>query len=129
MTSDQQMKWQSSLRLWEKLKPLARERRHEPTPAENQLWQHLRSRQIQGAKFRRQHTIDKFIADFYCVEAHLLIEVDGPIHGYTQEDAIRQEYLESLGIKVLRFTNDEVFSAIESVIQRIAGALNTVILS
>jgi very-short-patch-repair endonuclease len=62
--------------LWEKLKPLARQKRHEPTPAENRLWEHIRNRQehirnrqIDNLKFRRQHPIDKFIVDFYCSDA------------------------------------------------------------
>jgi very-short-patch-repair endonuclease len=79
----------TSTELWEALKPLARQMRHNPTEAENVLWQRLRDKGI-GVKFRRQHAIDRFIVDFYCAKSQLLIEVDGEIHDYTQEeDAIR----------------------------------------
>jgi very-short-patch-repair endonuclease len=84
--------------------------RHPQTPAEATLWQILRNRQF-GFKFRRQHPIYKFIIDFYCAEAKLLIEVDGESHlGSDQEeyDNARTEYLQKLGYKVIRFTNDDV---------------------
>src|SRR5689334_5456897 len=91
--------------LWAKIKPLARQMRHEPTPAENVLWQKLRRKGVADAGFRRQHPIDRFIVDFYCHEARLVVEVDGSIHEYTQEeDALRQEFLESLGLRVIRFS-------------------------
>ena len=107
--------------LWAKLKPLARQMRHEPTPTENILWECLRNRQIAGLKFRRQHSIDRFIADFYCADAQIIVEVDGAVHQYTpEEDAIRQEYLESLGFRVLRFTNDDVEQRLDAVVQVIA---------
>jgi very-short-patch-repair endonuclease len=110
--------------LWEKLKPLARQMRHEPTPAENALWAKLRNRRLNDSKFRRQHAVYRFIVDFYCAEARLIIEVDGDIHDYTQaEDAIRQEFLESLGLLVIRFTNDEVFHQIDGVLDVIAEYL------
>jgi len=119
--------WYTPPHLWEKLKPLAREMRRNPTPAEKKLWQHLRRRQLLGYKFRRQHAIDRFIVDFYCQEAKLVVEVDGPIHQYTpQEDAIRREFLESLGLRVIRFTNEQVLSNIESVLEAIASALQEV---
>src|SRR5687768_11406422 len=90
--------------LWEKLKPLARQMRREPTFAENALWQHLRGRKTAGAKFRRQHAIDRFIVDFFCHEARLIIEVDGQIHDYTpEEDSIRQAFLEACDYIVIRF--------------------------
>jgi very-short-patch-repair endonuclease len=114
----------SSPELWEKLKPLAREKRHESTPAEDYLWQQLRGRQVGNAKFRRQHTIGRFIVDFFCVQAKLVIEVDGEIHQYTQEeDAIRQEFIEAHGFTVLRFTNDKVLTHIHTVIQTISAYL------
>jgi very-short-patch-repair endonuclease len=98
--------------------------RHEPTPAEKQLWQKLRNKQILGFKFRRQHSIDRFIVDFYCSEVGLVVEVDGAIHDYTQkEDRLRQDFLESLGLRVLRFTNAEVLTSMDGVLQVIAGYL------
>ena len=99
--------------------------RKHPTPAENALWQRLRRRQL-GVKFRRQHAIGPFIVDFYCAEAALVVEVDGPIHQYTaEEDAIRQEFLEAQGLRVLRFTNAEVENDIEGVLNRIRTALQS----
>jgi very-short-patch-repair endonuclease len=112
--------WRTPPELWEKLRPLARQKRHEPTPAENMLWQRLRRNQM-GAHFRRQQTIERFIVDFYCAAIKLVIEVDGSIHDYTQEeDAIRQEYLESRGLRVLRVSNDDVLRDVEIVIVLIA---------
>jgi adenine-specific DNA-methyltransferase len=102
--------------LWDKLKPLARQMRHEPTEAEDHLWQALRRKSLDGWKFRRQHTIERFIVDFYCPEARLVIEVDGEIHQYTiAEDAARTELLEMLGMRVLRFSNGDVLNGLESV--------------
>jgi len=119
--SEQSARWQTSPELWEKLKPLSRQKRSDPTPAEDCLWEHLRNRQVLGHKFRRQHPIDKFIIDFYCIEVQLAIEVDGPIHEYTsEEDAVRQEYLESLGVQVVRFTNEAVLTSPELVVEQIA---------
>ncbi len=98
--------------------------RHEPTPAEDALWQRLRSRRLNGAKFRRQYSVDRFIVDFYCPLARLVVEVDGAIHDYTpDEDAIRQEFLESQGILVARFTNGDVIQSIEAVLERIGELL------
>jgi len=115
--------------LWEKLKPLVREKRREPTIAENHLWQCLRNRQLNGLKFRRQVVIDRFIVDFYCPELQLVIEVDGSIHDYTQEeDAIRQQVIESYSTVFLRFTNDEVLNHTSSSldeIKHIAASLQT----
>jgi very-short-patch-repair endonuclease len=113
-------KWRPSPHRWEKIKPLARQMRHEPTPAEDQLWAYLRNRQLMGVKFRRRHGIGKFVVDFYSAEAHLVVEVDGPIHEYTaEEDPIRQEFLENLGFKVFRFTNQEILNSPEHVIEQI----------
>ncbi|XWK90026.1 MAG: endonuclease domain-containing protein [Phormidium sp.] len=116
--------WHTTPELWQKLKPLGRQMRCEPTPAEEKLWQKLRNKQLLGFKFRRQHSIDRFIVDFYCGQANLIIEVDGSIHEYTQmEDAIRQEFLESLGFRVIRFRNEEVLNSIDGVLEKIAGEL------
>ncbi|NBD36595.1 MAG: DUF559 domain-containing protein [Chloroflexi bacterium] len=98
--------------------------RKHPTPAEDALWQQLRKRQVAGVKFRRQHIIDRFIVDFYAAEPGLVIEVDGPIHQSTrEEDALRQGSLESLGLRVLRFTNEQVLHNITAVIAAITTAL------
>jgi very-short-patch-repair endonuclease len=113
--------WRTPPELWQKLKPLARQMRHNPTAAEDKLWQHLRNKQLLGYKFRRQHAIDRFIVDFYCREACLVVEVDGSSHDYTQqEDAIRQEFLESQGLRIIRFTNDQVLNQTGAVLEQIA---------
>ena len=113
--------------LWEKLKPLARQMRHEPTPAEQRLWGYLRGRRLAGKKFRRQHAIDRFIVDFFCAETRLVIEVDGPIHDYTQEeDAIRQAYLEEVqGLRVIRFRNEAVLEEPERVLAEIEAIVTS----
>jgi very-short-patch-repair endonuclease len=101
------------------LRRQAKAMRREPTRAEAKLWEALRNRQ-RGAKIRRQFPIDRYIVDFYCAEARLAIEVDGGIHRErTEEDANRQAFLELLGVRVIRFTNDEVTGQIDSVLQRI----------
>lgn len=115
--------WHSKTELWEKLKPLAREMRKEPTVAEKALWQRLNHKQV-GVKFRRQHAFDRFIVDFYAHDPQIVIEVDGPTHDYTEaEDAVRQAFLESLGLRVLRFTNQQVLSNMEGVLAAIVEAL------
>ena len=112
--------WKTSSELWDKLKPLAREMRHTPTAAENKLWQALRRHQLDGLQFRRQQAFDRFIVDFYCSMAKLVIEVVGPIHERTaEEDALRQELLEGLGLTVLRFSNDAVLRGIDTVLDQI----------
>ena len=84
----------------------------------------MRNRQVSRAKFRRQHSIDRFIVDFYCHEARLVIEVDGFIHDYTnEEDTIPQEFLESLGFTVIRFTNNDILKLLDKVIDHIAEIL------
>ncbi|MBL8147419.1 MAG: endonuclease domain-containing protein [Anaerolineae bacterium] len=109
---------------WATHKPLARQMRHEPTAAEDALWQRLRNRQVGGAKFRRQYAIEYFIVDFVCMEQRLIVEVDGSVHDLQAEyDADRQAVLESKGFRVLRFTNDDVFRAMPATLATIAEAL------
>ncbi len=111
---------------WTRLKPLARQMRHEPTSAEQKLWNRIRNRQIGTAKFRRQYTIDRFIVDFVCLEHRLIIEVDGDIHDQQQEhDAVRQEFLESLGFRMIRFSNGDVLGSLEAVAEAIGNALES----
>ena len=86
------------------------------------LWNELRNRKLEGLKFRRQHPIGEYIADFYCHEYALLIEVDGGIHKTKEAreyDAVRDQYMSAINIKVLRLTNDEIINSINSVLQRI----------
>ena len=128
MSDDSRPQFTSSPKQWDKLKPLAREMRHEPTAAEAIVWQRIRNRRIGGAKFRRQHSIDGFIVDFVCIEHRLIIEVDGAIHEQAEHkgyDAQRQTWLESRGFRVLRFTNAEVVQSIEAVAEMIGEALET----
>ena len=97
----------------------ARNNRKIATKAEEMMWQALRGKKVNGLKFRRQHPISTFIADFYCHEKQVVIEVDGEYHfqnDQPQYDAWRTEILEDLGVKVIRFSNQEVEDDIVSVI-------------
>lgn len=96
--------------------------RREATPAEARLWSALRGRRLAGAKFRRQMWVGGFIADFCCVEARLIVEVDGSQHGGAR-DARRDAMLNAAGYRVLRFWNNEVVDDLESVLVAIAGSL------
>jgi very-short-patch-repair endonuclease len=103
-----------------------RETRHNPTPAENILWQALRHNQLLGLHFRRQHAIHPFIVDFVCLSHHLIIEVDGGIHDLPEQarlDHERQSYLESLGFRVLRFRNEAIMSDLQQVLNCIREAV------
>src|SRR5687767_4594754 len=94
----------------------ARSLRKEMTDAERKLWRHLRSGQLAGMKFRRQHPLPPCIADFCCRDARLVIELDGSQH--TQEsDAARTRFLEVNGYKVLRFWNNDVLLQTDAVIE------------
>ena len=92
------------------------------TDAEDIIWQSLRNRKILGFKFRRQHPLGIYIADFYCFEAKLVIEIDGGIHNQAENkeyDENRSIELEELGITVIRFTNKEVEDNLEKVLNSI----------
>ncbi len=98
----------------------AKQLRENMTAAEMSLWLHLRDG-LCGYKFRRQHPIGVYIADFYCHKAKLIIELDGSIHNQDnakKNDATRQEDLEKWGYVVIRFTNDEVFRQLEFVVKK-----------
>lgn len=104
----------------------ARKLRQTTTDAEELLWPALRSRRLAGYKFRRQHPILNFIADFYCHEAALVVEIDGTIHDQADQaeyDASRTFVLAEHGIRVIRFTNDEVETAMPFVLQKILECL------
>jgi very-short-patch-repair endonuclease len=116
----------ASTDLWSRLRPIVRASRAQPTEAEDVLWQGLRRHSVAGFKFRRQHVIDRFVADFYCAKARLVIEVDGPIHDFSrEEDAMRQQFLESLHLRVLRFNNDEVLGDLDGVLRRIEDVVTS----
>jgi very-short-patch-repair endonuclease len=98
----------------------AKELRQQMTPAERKLWAVLRTNQLGGIHFRRQQVIKGFIVDFYCHSASVCIEVDGGIHETQKEyDAVRTQAIESIGLRVIRFTNDEVINHFNAVLQRI----------
>src|SRR5260221_7175926 len=102
----------------------ARELRREMTPAEKILWEELRANKL-GVHFRMQQVIAGFIVDFYCHKAALVIEADGDIHDLQQdEDARREKALSEMGLKIVRFRNDEVMMNLSTVVERIRELLN-----
>ncbi len=102
------------------LRAFARELRVRQTDAENLLWGLLRNRRLLGSKFRRQYPINPYILDFYCHEAKLAVELDGGQHAEQRHyDQQRTAQLESCGILVLRFWNNEVLQQVESVLEKI----------
>jgi very-short-patch-repair endonuclease len=101
---------------------LAKEFRKTQTVAEKLLWDALRNHGFSNFKFRRQHPVKWFIADFYCHEVRLIIEVDGGIHKeyfQAEHDQGRTSEIETLGIHVIRFSNEEILSDLETVLQSI----------
>ena len=107
------------------LKEFAKKNRKEMTRSETTLWNALRKLAC-GFRFRRQHPIGDFIADFICLERRLVIEVDGGYHSTPEQqsdDAIRIEFLEHRGFTVIRFTNDEVDRNLQTVLQKIKEQL------
>jgi very-short-patch-repair endonuclease len=102
----------------------ARALRRQPTKAEDILWRQLRGSRFHGAKFRRQVPFDRYVVDFYCHAAKLVIELDGKQHEWFADyDAGRTAVLESVGVRVIRFTNDDVCGDLDSVLARIRAAL------
>ncbi|NQU27404.1 MAG: endonuclease domain-containing protein [Candidatus Marinimicrobia bacterium] len=105
------------------LKRLRRHLRNNPTPWEHKLWQHLKGRQLDGLKFRRQTSIGKYIVDFYCPENKLIVEVDGGGHfsqKQKQSDQLRQKELENEGFIVLRYLNTDIDENIAAVLDDIS---------
>jgi len=108
------------------LKAFAREMRHAPTDAEQRLWHFLRNRRFAGFKFRRQHPMGNYIVDFICIEAELIVELDGGQHAQPpqeEKDRDRTRFLEERGFRVLRFWDNEVLTNTEGVLERILEAL------
>jgi very-short-patch-repair endonuclease len=104
---------------------LARRLRQEPTTAEQALWRAIRGRALEGLRFRRQHPIDRYVADFACLSLKLAIEVDGGVHGDDDQilhDLGRTEVIELQGWQVLRFSNEDVLGDIDRVVAEIVGA-------
>jgi cyclase len=104
---------------------MARELRDNLTEAEKALWEKLNRKQL-GVKFRRQHPINIYIADFYCHEVKLVIEVDGDYHLNTDQNALdelRSEDMATFGIEVVRFKNEEVLNETAIVVEEIKKAI------
>lgn len=94
------------------------------TDAERRLWRALRNRQLAGHKFRRQHPVPPYVADFACVERGLIVEVDGGQHSErTKADAARTQALQARGFRVLRVWNNEVMENLEGVLVAILAVL------
>lgn len=105
----------------------ARSLRKNETEAEKVLWSVLRGGKLGGHKFRRQHPVNHWIADFYCHKAKLVIEVDGPVHDLKlqrESDDGRTFELEQLGVKVIRFRNEKVLNDLNGVLDEIRKHLN-----
>ena len=114
------------------LKQLSRQLRESLTEAERHLWAKIRMKQLKGYQFYRQKPIGDYVVDFFCPKAKLAIEVDGSHHLVGEKieyDRIRDEYLSSLGLRVLRFTNTEVLTHIEGVVESIAEEMRKIPLS
>ncbi len=112
--------------LYDRLKSFAEEMRSNPTEAENILWNQLRTKQLEEYKFRRQHIVGQYIADFYCHSHHLIIEIDGLIHqlpDVKENDEYRTNWLEEHGYHVIRFTNNEIKADIDNVLLKIKQKL------
>lgn len=112
-----------------KLYEYGRMLRKETTEAEQKLWELIRGKKLNGLKFRRQHPLHNYIADFYCHDKKLVIEIDGAVHMTTDNaeyDKGRTYELQELGVTVTRFWNDEVMKNIESVIAKIKEVANNI---
>ena len=111
----------------EQLLKNARDMRKSPTKGEATLWEQLRNRKLNGAKFRRQQPFEGFILDFYCERFKLCVEVDGDIHDDPQQilyDDSRDRFLLEFGIRTVRFKNESLETDLATVLERISVALN-----
>jgi very-short-patch-repair endonuclease len=109
-----------------KLKKLSQELRKNMTDTENLLWSRLRMKQLKGFMFSRQKPLGEYIADFYCHKAKLVVEVDGGQHFSDERveyDKIRDDFMENMGLKVLRFTNTDVIDNLDGVVEVIESTL------
>jgi very-short-patch-repair endonuclease len=100
----------------------SREMRREPTEAEAILWEQLRGRRLNGWRFRRQHPYERFILDFYCADAKLIVEIDGAIHLTNKQqiyDRERTIWMEVSGFELIRFTNEQVLEQTGQVLAQI----------
>ena len=102
----------------------ARKLRRSTTDVERKLWHRIRDKQIEGFRFRRQRPVGRFIVDFICLDARLIVELDGGQHAENvAHDKKRSAFLESLGYRVLRFWNNEVIENMDGVLERLREAL------
>jgi len=118
---------------YENIKQITQRLRHEATPEEQKLWKYIRRKQLKGRKFLRQHAIvyesigDEhffYVPDFYCFKENLAIELDGKIHEFNKKrDERREEILNNMGIKILRFKNEEL-NNMDKVLQQISSVFN-----
>jgi very-short-patch-repair endonuclease len=107
----------------EQLVPARRRLRNALTPAEAALWSLLQRSKLRGRKFRRQHSIESYIVDFYCASENLVVELDGAAHdGAAQaaRDEVRTRFFESIGLRVVRIENQDVFENPDGVLALIA---------
>jgi len=102
----------------------ARALRRGQTDAERLLWYHLRGKRLQGHKFRRQHPYGRYILDFVCLEARLVIELDGGQHQGSANDRERDAWLETQGLQTLRFWNHDVLTQPDAVLERLYAVLS-----
>jgi len=107
----------------------ARVLRKSQTVAEKVLWDRIRQGKLDGFKFRRQHPVNIFIADFYCHEANLVIEIDGSIHDEIEQkerDNWREEVIRQYGLQIIRFSNDEILENTDKVIAQLGVVLSKI---
>ena len=108
------------------MKARRRELRKNQTKQEKDFWDIIRNGEFVAYRFRRQYSIGGFVIDFYCPSLKLAIEIDGSIHdSQVKYDAFRQSGIETLGIRFIRFTNDEIDNEIEEVVKKIREEINT----
>ena len=106
---------------------LARQLRREMTPAEAILWRELRGRRFDGVKFRKQQPVGQYIVDFLCAQLKLVVELDSETHfGREIEDRVRQAEIESLGFRVLRYTNPDICDDLETVLNDIWSGVDAI---
>jgi len=105
----------------------AKRLRYNLTPAEQLLWQALKGKQLNGLKFRRQHPLGSFVADFFCAKHKLIIELDGAVHDQQIEyDDARTQKLKEFGYRVIRFRNHEVSANLDAVLEQILEAVSAI---
>jgi very-short-patch-repair endonuclease len=116
-------RWRIDPALQRRMTLVARKLRRQGTRGEQVLWEELRDRRLQGRKFRRQQPVGPFVLDFYCKSERLTVEIDGPVHAEQVEaDAERQRLLESLGLRFLRISDQQVLSDLDGVLATISAA-------